>query len=74
MDEHQKISQLLADDSTKLLESAIIANLELTPEERIEAHENARQLAMDLQEAGRALRELVKGVRWGLSKSSKPLR
>ena len=45
-----------AEDSAKLLESAIISNLELTPEERIEAHENARQLMMDLQEAGKALR------------------
>ncbi len=43
-------------DSAKLLESAIISNLELTPEERIEAHENARQLMADLQEAGKALR------------------
>jgi hypothetical protein len=47
----------LAEDSLKLLESAIALNLEMTPEERIEAHENARQLMADLQEAGKALRE-----------------
>ena len=46
----------LAEDSAKLLESAIVANLELTPEERIEAHENARQLAEDLRSAGEVLR------------------
>jgi hypothetical protein len=45
-----------AEDSAKLLESAIASNLELTPEERIEAHENARQLMTDLQSAGKALR------------------
>ena len=44
-------------DSEKLLESAIDANLKMTPEERIEAHENARQLMVDLQQAGDALRE-----------------
>ncbi|MDR3606375.1 MAG: hypothetical protein P4M08_03230 [Oligoflexia bacterium] len=46
----------LAADAEKLLESAIASNLEMTPEERIEAHENARQLMVDLQEAGGALR------------------
>ena len=46
----------LAEDSIKLLESAIVTNLEMTPEERIEAHENARQLMMDLQAAGKVLR------------------
>ncbi len=46
----------LSEDSAKLLESAIASNLEMTPEERIEAHENARQLMMDLQEAGKVLR------------------
>lgn len=45
-----------SDDSAKLLEAAIISNLEMTPEQRIEAHENARQLMADLQEAGEALR------------------
>jgi hypothetical protein len=46
----------LAADSEMLLKAAIIANLQMTPEERIDAHENARQLMADLQEAGRALR------------------
>jgi hypothetical protein len=46
----------LAEDSVKLRESAIASNLEMTPEERIEAHENARQLMMDLREAGEVLR------------------
>jgi hypothetical protein len=46
----------LATDSDKLLESAIIANLEMTAEERIEAHEKARELMVDLQDAGKALR------------------
>lgn len=46
----------LALDSEKLLASAIASNLEMTPEERIEAHENARKLMADLQEAGRVLR------------------
>lgn len=34
----------LAEDSNQLLESAITSNLQTTPEQRIEAHENARQL------------------------------
>lgn len=51
------VDQELTADSEKLLESAIISNLEMTPEERIEAHENARCLMMDLQTAGKVLRE-----------------
>lgn len=40
-------------EAEKLLESAILANLEMTPEGRIEAHEHARELMLDLQAAGR---------------------
>ncbi len=46
----------LAEDSERLLESAILLNLRMTPEQRIEAHENARQLMLDLMEAGRVAR------------------
>ena len=49
-------SEELAEDSEKLLRSALALNLQMTPEERIGAHENALQLAMDLKEAGKALR------------------
>ena len=47
----------ISKDSQKLLESQIESILEMTYEERIEAHENARQLAVDLQLAGKELRE-----------------
>ena len=53
---HSANQSELDGDSEALLESAILINLEMTPEERIEAHENARQLMADLQEAGRTLR------------------
>ena len=43
-------------DSEKLLESAIESNLQMTYENRIEAHENARELLIDLQKAGEELR------------------
>jgi hypothetical protein len=36
-------------------ESEILERLKLTYEKRIEAHENARQLVEDLQNAGKAL-------------------
>ena len=39
----------------KLQESAVFERLKLSVEERIEAHENARQLMMDLQEAGKVV-------------------
>lgn len=42
-------------ESERLLEAAIASNLELTPEERIDAHEHARELMLDLQAAGRRL-------------------
>ncbi len=45
---------LLNDDNEKLHESAIIERLKMTPEERIDAHENARQLLNDLKTAGDA--------------------
>ena len=44
------------DESLALLDSAITLNLEMTPEQRIDAHENARVLMLDLAEAGRMLR------------------
>ena len=39
-----------------LLTSALSESLKLTPEERIEAHEKARQLVIDLQNAGKESR------------------
>ena len=58
MSQSQSISNTaqFAEDAEKLLEAAILSNLEMTPEERIEAHEGARQLMVDLREAGKALR------------------
>jgi hypothetical protein len=47
-------------DSEKILESAILSKLKMTPEERIEAHENARQLMLDLQSAGKLVRQKSK--------------
>lgn len=44
------------DDSTALEETELKARLSMTPEERIEAHENARQLLEDLKKAGEDLR------------------
>ena len=38
--------------SDKLFESAIESKLNMTPEERIEAHEHARELMMDLRRIG----------------------
>jgi hypothetical protein len=49
-------TQDLSADAEILLGAAIMINLQMTPEVRIEAHENARQLMADLQEAGRVLR------------------
>ena len=42
-----------SDDTEKLLESAILSNLMMPYENRIEAHENARQLMLDLMDAGK---------------------
>ncbi len=42
--------------SEHLLDSAIELNLKMSVEERIEAHENSRQLLVDLKQAGDALR------------------
>lgn len=56
MEDGISLQSELAEDSVRLLESAIVANLRMTPEERIEAHENARQLMMDLVEAGKEFR------------------
>ena len=50
MEENSPINQ------EKLLESAIEANLKMTHEERIEAHEKALELLVDLQKAGEDLR------------------
>jgi hypothetical protein len=56
MDESTFIQTQLVADSDKLLESAIISNLRMTPEQRIEAHENALQLMLDLIKAGKEAR------------------
>ena len=53
MDESAFLQAQLSAESDKLLESAIISNLRMTPEQRIEAHENARELMLDLIEAGK---------------------
>jgi hypothetical protein len=45
-------SEQLQQDSTLLNQSALEERLQMTPEERIEAHENARQLMDDLRKAG----------------------
>ena len=50
------IQSQLDEDAEQLLESAIASNLEMSPEERIDAHENARQLMADLYDAGTVLR------------------
>ncbi len=49
------LEQTLQSDSKILLESAIEINLQMSVEKRIEAHENARQLMMDLRQAGQEL-------------------
>jgi hypothetical protein len=46
-------SNNLFEHSVALNSSALESNLKLSVEERIEAHENARQLMIDLREAGR---------------------
>jgi hypothetical protein len=46
-----------ARDAERLLEAAIVANLEKSPEARIEAHESSLQLVNDLRAAGKASRE-----------------
>lgn len=43
-------------DQNSLLISALEMNLELSYEQRIEAHENSRSLVNDLSEAGEKLR------------------
>ena len=43
-------------DSSKLLRAAIESNLAMTYENRIDAHENARELLVDLSRAGEELR------------------
>ena len=49
-------------DEELLLESAIITNLKLSYEDRIEAHENARELMEDLRLAGQNLHAKSKGA------------
>lgn len=46
------LEQVFDTDSKNLLESAIETNLKMSYENRIEAHENARQLLIDLRSAG----------------------
>jgi hypothetical protein len=50
-----KDSQEWSAAAQRLLESAIEQNLAMTYEQRIEAHENARQLMNDLRDAGKEL-------------------
>ena len=49
-------SDKLAVDQERLHVSALIDNLKLTPEERIEAHQATLQLVEDLRQAGERLR------------------
>jgi hypothetical protein len=51
-----KETEQLAADAEKLLKSAIDLRLRMTYEERVEAHENARQLLADLKQVGEARR------------------
>ncbi len=46
---------LIEQDSDQLLVASLLERLGLTPEMRIEAHENARKLVADLYEAGKNL-------------------
>jgi hypothetical protein len=50
------ISKSLEIDSQQNLESQIISQLKLTYEERIQAHENALQLMLELKAIGEKLR------------------
>jgi|FLYM01.1.fsa_nt_gi hypothetical protein len=43
-------------DSSQLEDATVLDRLSMTPEERIDAHENARQLLEDLKNAGEELR------------------
>ncbi len=52
--------QSFENDAEQLLQSAIISNLKMSYEERIEAHENARQLAEDLRLAGQEVKKSLK--------------
>lgn len=52
----------LSADAEKLLESAVESRLQMTYEERINAHENARQLLVDLKQAGEVLRAKSQGT------------
>lgn len=45
----------LEQDSKKLLDAAITERLAMSYEQRIESHENARQLAEELKKAGETL-------------------
>jgi hypothetical protein len=51
-----EIESELSLDLEKFLNSAIESNLRMTYESRIESHENARHLLVDLREAGDNLR------------------
>jgi hypothetical protein len=53
--------QSISADSEKLLKAAIEFRLVMTYEERVEAHENARQLLVDLKAAGEELRAKSQG-------------
>jgi len=48
--------KIMEEESTQLLNVAIEERLKMTYEERIEAHENARELMEDLKNAGEAFR------------------
>ncbi len=50
------------EDSKKLLMAALAANLKLSYEQRIEAHEGARALMLDLAEAGKTHRAKSKSA------------
>jgi hypothetical protein len=52
----------LSVEAEKLFDSAVESRLQMTYEERIEAHENARQLLVDLKRAGEVLRAKSQGT------------
>jgi len=49
-------AQQLNEDQERLVDAALIENLRMTPEERVDAHEAALRLMDDLAEAGKGIR------------------
>lgn len=56
MDTEITPQKILEEESKQLLNAAIEERLKMTFEERIEAHENARELMEDLKKSGESFR------------------